>query len=67
MVQKLLLSVPEAAEALGIPRNRGYEWVRAGILPAVRDRGRLYVARRAVERLAEEIENGKWPDRKVTA
>lgn len=56
---KLLLSVPEAARALGIPRNRGYEWVRAGLLPCIRDRGRIYVPAKAVHELIESILHGK--------
>lgn len=56
---KLLLSVEEAAQELGIPRNRAYEWCRAGILRNVRDRNRIYVARQAVERLIERIANGE--------
>lgn len=57
----LLISVPEAAKLLGIPRNKGYEWCRRKILPCVRDGGRIYVPTRAVERLAERIEMGDWP------
>lgn len=62
MEAKRLLTPVEAARELGIPRNRAYEWIRAGYLPAVRDRGRIYVARAAVDRLVEHIAQGRWPD-----
>jgi len=56
----LLIKVTEAATMLGVARNRCYEWVRRGILPAARDGRRLYVPVRAVEKLAEKIEAGEF-------
>ena len=57
----LLIKVTEAAKMLGVARNRCYDWVRRGVLPAARDGHRLYVSVRAVEKLAEKIEAGEWP------
>lgn len=59
---KLLLSVLEAAERLGIPRNKAYEWCRSGLLRSIRDGGRIYVPVQAVERLVEQIANGELGD-----
>lgn len=57
----LLVSVPEAARLLGIPRNRAYLWCRQGLLPHARDGHKIRVPVRALERLADKIEAGEWP------
>lgn len=60
----LLLTPAQAREVLGpavVSRNRLYSWLRAGLVPSVRDGGRLFLSRAAVERLAEEIAQGRWP------
>lgn len=59
---KLLLSVAEAAAELGIPQNKAYVWCASKVLPSVRNGGRIYVARQAVERLIERIANGELAD-----
>ena len=51
--QRLVMSVPEAAEALGISRAHAYEMVARGDLPSVRLGRRVLVPRRALERLVE--------------
>lgn len=58
---KLLISVTEAAEILGIGRNRAYQWIHAGIIPAVRSGGRIYIARKAIDALVEQIAEGELP------
>lgn len=62
MRERLLIGVPDAARRLGIGRNRAYDWVRRGILPAARDRGRIFVPARAVDNLVASIEAGTWPE-----
>lgn len=44
-MEKLALSVGEAAEALGISRGKAYEQVRLGCLPSVRLGRRILVPR----------------------
>ena len=51
MAEKLTLSVPEAANLLGISRGLCYEWVKTG--------RRLLVPKRALEKLLEEPLNRK--------
>ena len=50
------LSVPEAAQVLGISRSLGYEMARIGKLPTIRFGKRLVVPRRALERMLEQSE-----------
>jgi excisionase family DNA binding protein len=50
---KLTLSVPEAAEALGIGRSLAYDLARRGELPVIRLGRRLVVARPALEKMLE--------------
>lgn len=52
-MNKLTVSVPEAARMLGISRNTAYALARAGRLPGVIELGpkRLVVAKAALERL----------------
>ena len=51
---RLTMTVPEAAEALGIGKNQGYEAARAGQIPTIRIGRRLLVPRAAFERLLEQ-------------
>lgn len=55
-IERLTLTIPEAANALGISRGLAYEMARLGKLPTVRFGKRLVVPRRALERLLEEPE-----------
>ena len=51
-MDKLTLSVPEAARVLGIGRNTAYTLAREGKLPGVIDLGRrLVVSRAALEKV----------------
>ena len=43
MEKKLLLRVPETAEALGISRSKAYEMIAAGELPSIRVRDSIRV------------------------
>lgn len=53
LMNKLTVSVPEAARALGISRNTAYSLARAGKLPGVIELGpkRLVISKAALERL----------------
>ena len=52
--KRLCITVPEAAEMLGISRNFAYELVKQGKLPAIRFGKRLLIARAALDRMLEE-------------
>ena len=53
--KRLCITVPEAAEMLGISRNFAYELVRRGELPAKRlGEKRLVIPRTALEKMLEE-------------
>ena len=47
--ERATMTVPEAAKALGIGRNQGYEAARAGQIPTIRIGKRLLVPRAAFE------------------
>lgn len=49
----LLVSVPEAARILGIPRATTYRYVHSGDIPTRRLGGRLYVIRAGLDALGE--------------
>lgn len=54
-MEKLTLTVPEAARLLGISRGLAYELVRQGTIPAVAlGAKRIVIPRIALERLLEE-------------
>lgn len=53
-MEKLVLTVEELAEALGIGRSTAYAAVRAGDIPSIRVGRRLLVPRVALERLLGE-------------
>ena len=52
--KRLCLTVPEAAEMLGISRNYGYELVRRGELPSVRFGKRIVIPKIALQKRLEE-------------
>jgi len=52
--KRLCITVPEAAEMLGISRNFAYELVRQGKLPVVRFGKRLLIPRRELEKMLEK-------------
>jgi excisionase family DNA binding protein len=49
--KRLTLSVPEAAELLGISRNAAYEAAQRGDIPSIRVGKRLLVPRTAFEKM----------------
>ena len=49
------LTIPEAAQALGIGRNAGYEAARRGEIPTIRIGKRLLVPLPALERMLEGV------------
>jgi excisionase family DNA binding protein len=51
---RLTLTVPQAAEVLGISRALAYELVARGELPALRLGRRVVVPRRALERFVDD-------------
>lgn len=51
--ERLVLSVAEAAEMLGISRTLAYELVARHELPALRLGGRIVILRRPLERLLD--------------
>ena len=55
---RLVLTVAEAAELLGISRTHGYELVARGELPSLRLGRRIVVPRRALERLVDGDADG---------
>ena len=52
--KRLCISVPEAAELLGISRNHAYGSVKRGELPAIRFGKRLLIPRAALEKMLEK-------------
>ena len=53
--KRLCITVPEAAEMLGISRNFGYRLVKEGKLPVIRlGEKRLVIPRAALDRMLEE-------------
>jgi len=52
--KRLCLTVPEAAEKLGISRNFAYELVKRGQLPVIRFGKRLLIPRVALEKMLEK-------------
>jgi excisionase family DNA binding protein len=51
--ERMTLTIPEAAKALGIGRNAGYEAARRGEIPTIRIGKRLLVPRAALERMLQ--------------
>ena len=57
----LTLTVPDAAELLGISRGTAYECVRAGQLPAIRLRRRILIPRLALEQVLSAASPNSGP------
>jgi excisionase family DNA binding protein len=57
-VERLVLTVPEAAEMLGISRTTGYALFASGELPSVRLGRRIVVPRRALDELLDRCSSG---------
>ena len=51
--EKVVYTVLEAAELLGLSRHTAYEGVRSGVIPSVRVGRRILVPRVALERMLE--------------
>jgi excisionase family DNA binding protein len=57
--KRLCITVPEAAEMLGISRDFGYELVKQGKLPVIRFGKRLLIPRLGLEKMLEKgVQNG---------
>ncbi len=52
-MERLGLSVPEAAQILGLGRNSTYEAIKTGAIPSLRIGNRIIVPKAALERLLE--------------
>jgi excisionase family DNA binding protein len=52
--KRLCITVPEAAEMLGISRNFAYELVKQKQLPVIRFGKRLLIPKVALEKMLEE-------------
>jgi excisionase family DNA binding protein len=50
-IQRMTVTVEEAATILGVGRNKAYEAARSGEIPAIRIGKRLLVPRAALKRL----------------
>lgn len=58
--QKLTLSVPEAAEIIGVSPSKMYEVVKIQGFPLVKLGKRLLVSRKGLERWVEEMAQKGW-------
>ena len=56
--EKLVLSVPEAGELLGVSRAHAYLMVKQGRLPVIKFGRRLVVPRPALMRMLESVTPG---------
>ncbi len=52
--KRLCVTVPEAAEMLGISRNFAYQLVKEGKLPSIRFGKRILIPRVALEKMLEK-------------
>ena len=52
--RRLCVTVPEAAEMLGISRNFAYQLVREGKLPSIRFGKRILIPKAALEKMLEK-------------
>ena len=52
--RRLCVTVPEAAEMLGISRNFAYQLVKEGKLPSIRFGKRILIPRAALEKMLEK-------------
>ena len=55
--KRLCITVPEAAEMLGISRNFAYELVKQGQLPVIRFGKRILISKIALEKMIGKGEN----------
>jgi excisionase family DNA binding protein len=62
-MQKLTLSVPEAARLLGVSRMTAYTAIRDGTIPSLKLGRRVLVPRAALERLLDPIGLSEARDR----
>lgn len=54
--KRLCITVPEAAEMLGISRNFAYELVKQGELPVIKlGKKRLVIAKVALDKMLEKV------------
>ena len=53
-MERLTLSVPEAAEILGLSRARMYEWVKSEGFPSISVGKRILVSAKGLDRWVEE-------------
>lgn len=60
-IEKLTVTVEEAAKLLGIGRQLAYEKVKAREIPAIKIGRRLLVPRRALEKLLDGAQPGFTP------
>lgn len=51
MIERLTLTVPEAAKLLGVSRNSAYEAIQRGEIPAIRIGRRVVVPRARLEEM----------------
>ena len=54
--RRATVTVPEAAEILGVGRNQAYEGVKSGQIPVIRIGHRLLVPMAALERMLQGTE-----------
>ncbi len=63
MNDRKTMSIPEAANYLGIGRNSAYEAARAGQIPTIRIGRLLRVPTAALERMLERADKSSGPNR----
>jgi len=56
--KRLCITVPEAAEMLGISRNFAYQLVREGKLPSIRFGKRILIPRASLDKMMEKCVTG---------
>ncbi len=60
MEERLLLRVPEVAEAIGCSKSKAYELVAKGLIPSLRIGGLLRVSAESLKRLiAEQVQKSQ--------
>jgi excisionase family DNA binding protein len=52
-IERQTLTVSEAAQALGVSRNKAYEAAKRGEIPTIKIGGRILVPRAALERMLD--------------
>ena len=60
-IERVTVSVDEAAAMLGISRTSAYEYIRTGHLPAIRMGRRLLIPLRALEDLVDAHTSARVP------